>query len=61
MLPLDHLGQRVSQWLFTQPLLKCSTAPSLEPSRNRAMIRAGAALRLDISRGLLRSALMEFG
>jgi hypothetical protein len=40
-LPFDHLGQRVSQWLFTQPVLRCSTGPSVEPSRNRAVIQAG--------------------
>jgi hypothetical protein len=35
----------VSQWLFTQPVLRCSTEPSAEPSRNRLVIRAGAPHR----------------
>ncbi len=28
-------ASRVSQWLFTQPVLRCSTEPSVEPSRSR--------------------------
>src|SRR6266568_1275671 len=32
----------VSRWLFTQPVLRCSTEPSVEPSRNRLVIQAGA-------------------
>src|SRR5919199_209423 len=32
----------VSQWLFTQPVLRCSTGPAVPPSVNRSVMRAGA-------------------
>jgi hypothetical protein len=38
--------------LFTQPVLRCSTGPSVEPSRNRAVIRAGAALGTGMVSGI---------
>ena len=32
----------VGQWLLTQPVFRCSSAPSVLSSRNRAVMRAGA-------------------
>jgi hypothetical protein len=54
----------VSQWLLTQPTLRCSTGPAVLPSRNRSVIRADAppyfcSLRSVGSTALHRAGLEE--